>query len=194
MAESSKGDIIVVDDSPTFLKHLTDTLEEEGYAVRPAASGEQALQMAATALPELVLLDITMPGMNGFEVCRRLRARSKTHDMPIVFISASQETAEKVKGFELGAVDYVTKPYKCEELLARVRTHLELYRLRRFFKKAVEMRTAELSASRATLARSNRELRSKSRCSKLIVRATDEQALFDGICRTVCEEAGYRMA
>ncbi len=194
MTDHGKGDIIAVDDSSSFLALLTDTLKAEGYRVHSANNGELALQLAASAPPELVLLDINLPGMNGFDVCRRLRARPETRDTPIVFISTLQETVEKVKGFELGAVDYITKPYQREELLARVRTHLELHRLRRHFKEMVEMRTAELSAGRAALARSNRELRSLSRCDKVIVRATDERTLLDGICRTVCEEADYRMA
>lgn len=142
-----KGDILAVDDAPDSLKLLTDTLSAEGYRVRSAISGELALRAAVMAPPELVLLDINMPGMNGFEVCRRLKEQPETRDAPVIFLSASSETEEKVKGFELGAVDYVTKPYQREELLARVRTHLELYRLRYHFERMVKTRTVELRAS-----------------------------------------------
>jgi signal transduction histidine kinase/DNA-binding response OmpR family regulator len=189
-----KGDILAVDDTPASLKLLTDTLRAEGYKVRAAPSGELALDAAISAPPELALLDINMPGMNGFEVCRRLKAQPETRDTPIIFVSALSETEEKVVGFELGAVDYVTKPYQREELLARVRTHLELHRLRQQFKRMVDERTADLCASEKALARSNRELRALSNCNKVLVRAADEQALLDDVCRIVCKEAGYRMA
>jgi PAS domain S-box-containing protein len=143
----NKGEILAVDDDPNSLKLLTDTLKAGGYRVRSAINGQLALRAAAKAPPELVLLDINMPGMNGFEVCQRLKTQPETRDTPIIFISALSETVEKVKGFELGAVDYVTKPYQREELLARVCTHLELYRLRHHLESIVELRTAELRAS-----------------------------------------------
>jgi signal transduction histidine kinase/DNA-binding response OmpR family regulator len=194
VTEKHKGDILAVDDTPASLKLLTDLLKAEGYRVRSAINGELALQAAAAAPPDLVLLDINMPGMNGFEVCQRIKAQPDTGDIPVIFISAVQGTAEKVKGFELGAVDYVTKPYQRDELLARVRTHLELHQLRSYFERTVALRTSELKHSEAALARSNRELRALSRCNKALVRAASEQALLNAVCRTVCEEAGYRMA
>ncbi len=144
---NNKGDILAVDDTPASLKLLTDTLKAEGYQVRAAISGELALRAATIAPPELVLLDINMPGLNGFDVCQRLKAQPETRDIPVIFVSALSETVEKVKGFELGGVDYVTKPYQREELLARVNTHLELSRLRHHLEKVVEERTAELRAS-----------------------------------------------
>ena len=194
MTDNSKGDILAVDDTPASLKLLTDLLKAEGYRVRSAINGQLALQAAASAPPELILLDINMPGMNGFEVCQRIRAKPETADIPIIFISALQETAEKVKGFELGAVDYVTKPYQREELLARVRTHLELHRLHCHFEKMVDLRTAELRKAEAELAHSNRDLRAMSKCNKILVRVAAERALLDEFCRAVCEEAGYRAA
>ncbi len=194
MTDKGKGGILAVDDTPASLKLLTGLLKAEGYRVRSAINGELALQAAASAPPDLVLLDINMPGMNGFEVCHRIKAQPETRDVPVIFISALQETAEKVKGFEFGAVDYVTKPYQREELLARVRTHLELHSLRCYFERTVAVRTAELRDSQAALARSNRELRALSRCNKALVRAASEQTLLEAICRIVCKEAGYRMA
>jgi response regulator RpfG family c-di-GMP phosphodiesterase len=147
----SKGKILAVDDTPASLKLLTDILKGEGYEVRSAISGELALHSAITNPPELVLLDIRMPEMDGFEVCRRLKAQSGTRDVPVIFVSALSETDEKVLGFELGAVDFVTKPYQREELLARVRAHLELNRLRHHLEDLVEERTGELRESEKRL-------------------------------------------
>lgn len=143
----NKGDILAVDDTPASLKLLTDLLKTEGYRVRSAINGEMALNAATREPPELILLDITMPGMNGFEVCQRLKVLPETREVPVIFVSALSETEEKLKGFELGGVDYVTKPYQREELLARVHTHLELSRLRNHLETLVEERTYELRAS-----------------------------------------------
>lgn len=141
---ADKGKILAVDDTPASLKLLSDILNAEGYEVRAAINGELALHSAINNPPELVLLDIRMPEMDGFEVCRQLKAHPKTRDVPVIFVSAISETGEKVQGFELGAVDFVTKPYQREELLARVRTHLEVDRLRNHLEDLVEERTREL--------------------------------------------------
>ncbi len=148
---TEKGKILVVDDTPSALRLLTDILKAEGYEVRSAISGELALHAAVSNPPELVLLDIRMPEMDGYEVCRHLKAQVATRDVPVIFVSAASETDEKVKGFELGAVDYVTKPYQRDELLARVRTHLELNRLRNHLEDLVEERTGELIESQKKL-------------------------------------------
>lgn len=148
---TGKGNILAVDDTPASLKLLTDILMTEGYEVRSAISGELALNAAIIRPPELILLDIRMPEMNGFEVCRRLKAAPETRKVPIIFVSAMSETDEKVQGFELGAVDFVTKPYQREELLARVRTHLEVDRLRNHLEEMVEERTAKLKESEKRL-------------------------------------------
>lgn len=121
------GDILIVDDSPENLKFLKDTLTSKGYRVRPARSGDLALQSVQAKLPILILLDIRMPEMDGFEVCRRLKADETTKGIPIIFASALSETSEKIKGFELGAVDYVTKPLNTQEILMRVATHVSLF-------------------------------------------------------------------
>jgi PAS domain S-box-containing protein len=147
----SKGTILVVDDSPESLMMLTETLTQAGYAVGPADSGELALASVATARPELILLDIRMPGMDGFQVCRRLKASSETRDIPVVFLSGVTETAERVEGFSLGAVDFVTKPFEIQELLARIHTHVELSRLRNRLEQLVLERTAHLNAANENL-------------------------------------------
>ena len=143
--------ILVVDDTPASLKLLTDILAAEGYDVRSAIRGELALRAAASDLPALILLDIHMPEMDGYEVCRRLKADPVMRDTPVIFVSAASETDEKVVGFRLGAVDYVSKPFQREELLARVHTHLELNRLRRQLESRVMERTAELRESQRNL-------------------------------------------
>lgn len=148
---TDKGRILAVDDTPASLKLLTELLKAEGYDVRAAISGELALHAAVSDPPELVLLDIRMPGLDGFEVCRRLKAEVATREVPVIFVSAASETEEKVKGFGLGAVDYVTKPYQRDELLARVHTHLELNRLRHHLEEVVDERTRELEESQRKL-------------------------------------------
>lgn len=146
-----KGKILAVDDTPASLRLLTDILKGEGYEVRSAISGELALHSAIANPPELILLDIRMPEMDGFEVCRRLKAHTETCDVPVIFVSAASETDEKLQGFEVGAVDFVTKPYQRNELLARVRTHLELTRLRNHLEEMVEERTQKLKESEQKL-------------------------------------------
>lgn len=148
---TAKDKILAVDDTPASLKLLSDILRGEGYDVRAAINGELALHAATTDRPDLVLLDIRMPEMDGFEVCRRLKAKPETRDVPVIFVSALSETDEKVQGFELGAVDFVTKPYQREELLARVRTHLDLNHLRNHLEDLVEERTGELKESEKKL-------------------------------------------
>ena len=147
----NKGKILAVDDTPASLKLLTELLKAEDYEVRSAINGELALHSAFKNPPELVLLDIRMPEMDGFEVCRRLKEQPETSDIPVIFVSALTETDEKVRGFELGAVDFVTKPFQREELLARVRTHLKVVRLSNHLEELVEERTHELRESKNKL-------------------------------------------
>ncbi|MGZ8182016.1 MAG: response regulator [Methylobacter sp.] len=121
------GEIMVVDDAPENLKFLRGVLTEAGYQVRSASDGELALRSVQAKPPALILLNIRMPGMDGFEVCRRLKANEATRAIPVIFASALADTAEKIKGFELGAVDYVTKPLNAQEVLMRVANHLSLF-------------------------------------------------------------------
>ncbi|MDD5028602.1 MAG: response regulator [Rhodoferax sp.] len=148
---TDQGKILAVDDTSASLRLLTDILKNEGYEVRSAINGELALRAAASNPPDLVLLDIRMPGMDGYEVCRRLKAEPTTREVPVIFVSAVSETDEKVRGFAMGAVDFVTKPYQRDELMARVRTHLELHRLRHHLEDMVEERSVELRQSQDQL-------------------------------------------
>ena len=120
------NEILIVDDTPENLSVLRQILSSEGYIVRPALSGEIALRAVESDIPDLILLDIMMPGMDGYEVCEKLKSNEKTRDVPIIFISALNKTEDKVKGFETGGVDYISKPFHTEEVLARVKTHMTL--------------------------------------------------------------------
>ncbi|MBD0363197.1 MAG: PAS domain S-box protein, partial [Coleofasciculus sp. C3-bin4] len=126
---TEKGIILIVDDTPTNLEMLLDCLEEYGFKVVVAEDGESALEMAEYAPPDLILLDILMPEMDGFETCRRLKTNPATQDIPVIFMTALTDKVDKVKGLNLGAVDYITKPLEHEEVLARVNIHLHLRNL-----------------------------------------------------------------
>ena len=120
------ADILVVDDTPDNLRLLSTMLSEQGYKVRKVISGSLALRVVSVASPDLILLDINMPQMNGYEVCEKLKADPKTSDIPVIFISALDDVWDKVKAFEVGGVDYISKPFQCEEVLARVKNQLTL--------------------------------------------------------------------
>ncbi len=150
---AAQDEILVIDDSPVVVKLLTDILAAEGFQVRSAETGELALRSVAAKPPGLILLDIKLPGMDGFEVCRRLKARKESREIPILFISGLDDLDVKVRGFGLGAVDFITKPFQREELLARVRTHLELSRLRKSLETQVAKKTAELRESTKAILR-----------------------------------------
>jgi len=121
---SNKGSILIVDDNPDILDALSGFLQEARFTTLTAKSGEKALEQVDIAQPDLIILDIMMPGIDGFETCRRLKANKRTRDIPVIFMTALSEVDNKVKGLKLGAVDYVTKPVHPDEMLARINTHL----------------------------------------------------------------------
>ena len=121
--------ILVVDDNPANLNVLFDIFGDMKYDVLFASDGESCLRLVEIEWPDLILLDVMMPGIDGFETCRRLKANERTRDIPVMFMTALAETVDKVKGLELGAVDYVTKPIQPEEVLARVKTHLTMRKM-----------------------------------------------------------------
>jgi len=127
---SDTESVLLVDDNPMNLQVLFQTLENQGCKMLIAKTGEMALSIAGKAHPNLILLDIMMPGIDGFEVCRRLKTDPDTEDIPVIFLSALGETEDKVKGLQLGAVDYISKPFQPEEVIARVNTHLTIHRLK----------------------------------------------------------------
>ncbi|BAY13448.1 sensor histidine kinase [Calothrix sp. NIES-2098] len=135
------GTILVVDDNPTNIQVLFDVLSEIGYRVAIAKSGEAALQRVQSYHPDIILLDVMMPGIDGFETCQRLKVDSATRDIPVIFMTALSDSVDKVKGLSLGAVDYITKPIQHEEALARIRVHLQL----RDSQKSLQKQATELS-------------------------------------------------
>ena len=149
MSESNEATeaILLVDDNPTNLQLLFETLDGRGYKLLIAKNGEVALSIARKALPNLILLDIMMPEIDGYEVCRQLKADPATAEIPVIFLSALTDTKDKVQGLDLGAVDYVTKPFQPEEVIARVNTHLTVYRL----KKALDQKNKELQEANELL-------------------------------------------
>ncbi len=132
--------VLLVDDIPTNLSVLLDFLVGAGFEVLVADSGERALLQLTHRRPDIILLDVMMPGLDGFETCRRLKADPPTRDIPVLFMTALTETVDKLAGFAAGAVDYISKPFVPEEVLARLRAHLELQRLRRAVEDEVRLR------------------------------------------------------
>ena len=154
MAAENKPGILIVDDSPANLELLAEMLRQRGYEPRPVMSGKLALLAAQADPPDLILLDVRMPEMDGFEVCERLKADEALKDIPVIFLTVLTETTDKVKAFSLGAVDYVSKPFQAEEIKARVQTHLRLRTLQRQLgaqnenlEHLVEKRNRELAAA-----------------------------------------------
>ncbi len=143
-----EGDIMIVDDTEANVELLTDILRNAGYRVRTAGDGKLALRSVRAKPPALILLDIKMPGMDGYEVCRSLKEDEKTLSIPVIFISVLEEEREKVKAFQVGGVDYITKPFQPEEVLARINTHLTLWSIQQ----NLELRNAELEAKNLALA------------------------------------------
>jgi PleD family two-component response regulator len=126
---SPRGNLLLVDDTPNNLRLLSAMLTEQGYEVRRVVNGQMALKTAQANPPDLILLDIKMPDMNGYEVCQRLKIDPITRDIPVIFISALDEVLDKVKAFAVGGVDYITKPFSEEEVFARVENILTIRQL-----------------------------------------------------------------
>jgi DNA-binding response OmpR family regulator len=189
--------ILIVDDASANLKLLADTLAPAGYQVLSANSGEAALTFVATTLPDLIILDIRMPGMGGFEFCRHLKGQAESRDVPVIFLSAVTETSERVEALKLGAVDFVAKPFQVEELLARVQLQLELRRLRvQIEQQAAGLQRAneQLQGEMAERVRTERALREK---NAELEAALAKVKLLGGLlpicsgCKKVRDDKGY---
>ncbi|MEI7611609.1 MAG: response regulator [Betaproteobacteria bacterium] len=151
MRTEDHGNILIVDDKADNLAVLSELLEQSGFKVQPALFGELALRAVAARKPDLILLDICMPEMDGFEVCRALKADPLSRDIPVIFVSAMLDLADRTAAFAAGGVDYVSKPFFEEEILARVRTHIQLYRSTQQLKVLLSTRTAECDDNEARL-------------------------------------------
>lgn len=157
------NDLLIVDDALANLRILSGMLKKHGYSVRSAPNGQTAIMIAENEPPDLILLDIVMPDMDGYEVCRHLKTDPTTSNIPIIFLSGRADIIDKVRGFESGGVDYITKPFQAEEVLARVRTHLNLRRLQRQLQERnqqLEHANTRLREHTAELEATNQELRS----------------------------------
>jgi len=192
--------LLIVDDTPANLGVVVDSLEYRGYRVVVAQDSEEAIQRAAFVKPELILLDVMMPGMDGFEVCRRLKNHADTVDIPVIFMTALTDIEHKITGFKVGGVDYVTKPIQIDELVARVGTHLSLTAMQRQLQAQNEQlqayqaelelrvmqRTAELSASNRLLRKSELEFRT------LVEHSPDMIMRYDRDCRRIYVNPAYQ--
>ena len=139
-----KATVLVVDDTPENIDILVGILGDE-YKVKVAIDGPKALTIAAKNAPDLILLDVMMPGMNGYEVCKRLKQEPQTSHIPVIFVTALTDVSDETQGFELGAVDYITKPVSAPVVKARVKTHLALYDQKRLLEQEVKARTQEVA-------------------------------------------------
>ena len=191
---ASTGDILVVDDNISDLKLLSGILREAGYKVRPASDGELALRSVRAKLPGLILLDINMPGLDGYEVCRRLKDSEDTRDIPVIFVSVRTSSLDKVKAFGVGGVDYISKPFEPEEVFARVATHLGLWKAQK------EIEEKNLQLQQEIAGRKKREerikhlnlvLRAIRNVNQLITREKDRDKLLQGTCNNLIETRGY---
>lgn len=182
--DGNRGNILAVDDTPNNLRLLSSMLTVLGYKVRSVTEGQMAITAAQSAPPDLILLDITMPDMDGYEVCRLLKANPLTADIPIIFISALDEVSDKVKAFAVGGVDYVTKPFQTEEVLARVENQLILQRLKRQLKEQNEQLQREIQERLRIEEALTREIQERTRAEAALQKANEELrslALVDGL-------------
>ncbi len=165
--EPSHQRVLVVDDTTANLEVLSEMLVEAGYLVATAIDGERALKRVQTHPPDLILLDVQMPGINGFETCQQLKSNPVTASIPVIFMTALADTESKVAGFGLGAVDYITKPFQAQELLARVHTHLQLHHMTKHLEQIVAERTLALQTALDQLHQSQLQLIQSEKMSAL---------------------------
>ncbi len=156
---NDQADIVIVDDTPANLTLLSALLSQQGYKVRPCPSGQFALAAITRSMPDLILLDIQMPQMDGYQVCQQLKSDEATSHIPVIFISALSETLDKVKAFGVGGVDYITKPFQTEEVLARVSTHLQLSLLQKMLQQENDFQAQQLILQNQQLQQMNQQLK-----------------------------------
>jgi len=180
---STQTTVLVVDDTPTNVKLLIEMLSREGYRVLVAREGESAIEQARYAQPRLILLDVMMPGIDGYETCRRLKRDPSTTNIPVIFMTALGDLEDKVKGFAAGGADYVVKPFEHEEVLARVRTHVEIRELQLQLQDSNRVLDAKVAERTAELKQALQEV------DQLKNRLQDENAYLK---QEICEQSGHR--
>ncbi|MBK8336375.1 MAG: response regulator [Sterolibacteriaceae bacterium] len=168
------GEILVVDDEPANLKLLTVLLTGQGYQVRATTNGAHALDSVAAKAPDVILLDVRMPDMDGYEVCWRLKADPRTRPIPVIFISALGDSADMVRGLGLGGADYIAKPFEPLEVLARIKTHVELRQTQRRLEQAHAELERRVEARTAELAHTARALQEREERLRLVMDATSD--------------------
>ncbi|MEH2066821.1 MAG: response regulator [Nostoc sp.] len=159
--------ILLVDDNPNNLKVLSEAIQRCGWKALMATDGESAIEQTEYAKPDIILLDVMMPGLDGFETCRRLKANGITQNIPVIFMTALSDATDKVKGLEIGAVDYITKPFQQEEVIARLKLHLKISHLTRTLEQKVQERTTELTQSLQQLQQTQLQLIQSEKMSTL---------------------------
>ncbi len=195
--EPTDSNILIVDDDPAGIRFLSMLLKDKGYTVRIALNGQAALDTLTTKLPDLILLDITMPEMNGFEVCQHLKASEQYKEIPVIFISGLEKTVDKVKGFQFGGIDYITKPFAPEEVLARVKTHLSLRIMqRRLEKQNIQLREASEQLERRVQERTQ-ALHEQQKLLETVFNSTpdlyvlkDEKGIYKSVNTAFCDFVG----
>ncbi len=186
-AQADKGDILIVDDTPDNLRLLSTMLQSQGYRVRKAINGQLALKGAQIAPPDLILLDINMPIMNGYEVCEQLKIRPETGNIPVIFISALDQVRDKIKAFQIGGVDYITKPFHIEEVLARVENQLKQQRL----SKQLQEQNTRLRAEITVRQRAEEEIFFLVSTTQAIAEASDFHSALSIILRSCCQTINW---
>jgi CheY-like chemotaxis protein len=186
-AQADKGDILIVDDTPDNLRLLSTMLQSQGYRVRKAINGQLALKGAQIAPPDLILLDINMPIMNGYEVCQQLKIRPETGKIPVIFISALDQVHDKIKAFQIGGVDYITKPFHVEEVLARVENQLKQLRL----SKQLQEQNTRLIAEIIVRQRAEEKIFFLVSTTQAIAEASDFHAALSIILRSCCQTINW---
>ena len=179
----SDAQILIVDDKLDNLRLLSNILKEQGYNVRSLRKGQAVLKSVLHAPPDIILLDILMPGMNGYDVCKQLKADDRTREIPVIFISALHEIDEKLNAFAVGGVDYITKPFQKEEVVARVRTHLTL----RHIQTSLEQEIAERKRTEEELWKLYRAVE----CSASSIVITDLDGTITFVNPAFCQRTGY---
>ena len=179
--EDTPGDLLVVDDTLESLRTIEAVLKEQGYKVRCVPDPQTALAVATNQPPELMLLDVIMPGMNGYEVCKKLKAQPETAEFPIIFLTAMTEIENLVEGFQAAGVAFLSKPIRPEELSANVKTHVELYRARKAIQQHKELLEQRVAERTAALQETNRQLQESEERLSLIYDSTADVLFYIGV-------------